>query len=847
MRRILFFTLAYTLNTLSAYAGLLKGKVTDEQGTHLPYATIFIEGTTTGVNANGNGDFELAIQPGLYKVVCQYIGYKQNSFNVSFSGNETIEHNFVLKDQSLEMKEVVILANTEDPAYAIIRNAIKKREHHLDQVKSFQTSIYFKAVARSRQMPGKFLGKVVIDESDVVDSMGKGVLYLAEEHADYYSTRDKNKTVIHSVRESGNANGLGLSRFPSVITFYENNVNVMGRGSRGFISPISDNALMYYKYKLLGEFTELGHTVYKIQVIPKRAYEPCFSGIIYIVDEDWAVHSLNMALTRQSGMDMVDTLKIDQILLPLEKDTWVIKSQVLYFALKIFTFDITGTGVAVYNNQVVNHSIPDSIFADKIVSIYDKLANKKDSSYWDNARPIPLEKDEKDNFVSKDSLNKIITSPRFVDSLRRKENKIKPVGLFISGWQFHGKKYKNNYSTNPILFGSDNMVNYNTVEGFNAAPKLHYRRLLDTGKNLFTDIAVRYGFTNTHLNAIGRVYYVTQDKSFPNRAWTYGIEGGKYVFQYNPENPVSEWLKSYYALFVREGDLKIYERYDASAYVSRNYGTGIAWYLKASYQQRLPLENTSTYSFLKGGIEGFKTNAPAFLVNAATAWEKHDAALIEASISYKPGIKYIQYPDHKRATGSNWPRFTLTYKKGIPGLFNSVVDFDKWRFSVRDEQHMRLLGSINYHLAVGGFLNSNYVSIPDLTHLYGNRGMGIASPYLESFQMAPFYNFSNKEPIYGEAHIEYHLKGLLSNKIPLLRQARWYLLVGGNAFYATEKQYYTEAFVGIDNIGYKLVRVARVDFVQSWDCRGGQNSGIRASINLPITSTVRYYPMQGEW
>ncbi len=421
------------------------------------------------------------------------------------------------------------------------------------------------------------------------------------------------------------------------------------------------------------------------------------------------------------------------------------------------------------------------------------------------------------------------------------------MGLFISGWQFHGKKYKNNYSTNPILFGSDNMVNYNTVEGFNAAPKLHFRRLLDTGKNLFTDIAVRYGFNNTHLNAIGRVYYLSQDRAFHNRTWTFGIEGGKYVFQYNPENPVSEWLKSYYALFVREGDLKIYERYDATAYVSRNYGTGITWYLKASYQQRLPLHNTSTYSFLRGGTEGFKTNAPAVLVNTATAWEQHDAALVEASISYKPGIKYIQYPDHKRATGSSWPRFTLTYKKGIPGIFNSVTDFDKWRFSVRDELHMRLLGSINYHLAVGGFLNSTYVSIPDLTHLYGNRGIGIASPYLESFQMAPFYDFSNKEPIYGEAHIEYHLKGLLSNKIPLLRQARWYLLVGGNAFYATEKQYYTEAFVGIDNIGYKLVRVVRVDFVQSWDCRGGQNSGIRASINLPITSTVRHYPMQGEW
>ena len=88
-------------------AGVFKGKVTDEQGVSLPYATIYLEGTTTGTNANGNGDYELAVPPGLYKVVCQYVGYKQSSFNATVTGSETIEHNFVLKDMSLEMKEVV--------------------------------------------------------------------------------------------------------------------------------------------------------------------------------------------------------------------------------------------------------------------------------------------------------------------------------------------------------------------------------------------------------------------------------------------------------------------------------------------------------------------------------------------------------------------------------------------------------------------------------------------------------------------------------------------------------------------------------------------------------------------
>ena len=841
------FMVLFAMLPWPLYAGVLKGKVTDEKGVRLPYATVYIEGTTIGVNANGNGDFELSVAPGLYKVLCQYVGYKQSTFNLSITGAETVEHTFVLKDQSLEMKEVVIHAT--DPSYEIIRNAIKKRKFHLGQVRSFQTSIYLKGVIRSRKMPKKFMGQKTTDETDIVDSVGKGVLYLTEEYADYYTDGDKQKTVIHSVHESGNPGGNGFSQFPSVITFYDNNVNVFGKEDRGFISPISDNALFYYRYKLLGQFDEEGRTIYKIQVTPKRAYEPCFTGTIYIADEDWAIHSLHMTLAKKSGMDIFDTLKVDQLFLPLAKDNWVIKSQVLYFTVNLLGFDVTASGVTVYNNQKVNEPIPDSIFADRIISAYDKTAKKKDSTYWKDNRPIPLEKDEQKDFVAKDSLHNKITSPEFTDSMRRRGNKFKPLGLLAGGYSFMSKKNKNFYSTNSILLGigTDNVVNYNTIEGFNVAPRLNWRHMIDTGKYLYGDAVARYGFSNTHFNAIARLYYVTRDRAFLNRSWVYGVEGGKYVFQYDPDNPVLPWFNTYAALLYRDNDLKIYERWDETAYLGRNYGNGLTWYVKTAYQQRLPLENTTTYSFFKGDLEDFKSNAPPNLVQTATAWEKNDAALVWASVSYKPGFTYTQFPDYKVANGSSWPRFTLWYNKGIPGIINSVSNFDKWRFSVQDEVRLRLLGNLKYNFIIGGFLNSVYVSIPDLMSLYGNRGIGFASPYLQSFQFAQYYEFSNKDQFYGEGHIEYHLNGLLSNKIPLLRQLRWYLLFGGNAFYGSNNDYYSEAFVGIDNIGYKLARFLRIDFVQSWDSHMGHNSGIRFGLNLKGTSSVKSYPMHGEW
>lgn len=800
----------------------------------LPYATVYIQGTTAGTSANIDGEYQILLEPGTYKVVCQFIGYKQSTFNITITGNEIVNHDFVLADQSLSLKEAVISASSEDPAYPIIRKTIARRKFHLDQVKSFQTGIYLKGVIRSQNLPDKFLGeKIKQAKIPGIDSNGKGVLYLCEEYADYYSDDNKERTVIHSVRESGNPNGFGFARFPSVVTFYENNINLLGGTSRGFISPVSDYALNFYKYKLEGEFVENGQTIYKIKVSPKRLYEPTFYGTIYIVDEEWAIHTIDMFLTKKSNLDFLDTLGVQQLFLPLEKDTWVAKNQVIYFTLNILGFDVNGSIVTVYNNQKVNEPIPDTIFHKDIISSYDKTANKKDTSYWVNTRPIPLESDENRNYRIKDSVRIVTSNPAYIDSVRMAHNLTKATQLFLGNTTWSSKEYKNVYTINPIMFNpgdynENGMFNYNTVEGLNIAPKLDWTHKVDTGKTLNGAVVARYGFHNAHFNSIAKLEYTERDRSWKGRQWTMGLQGGKYVFQDNPENPIAPVFNTFSTLIWRENDMKIYERWEGSGYYKRDYGNGFKWDIKLSYQQRIPLENTTNYSMFHPNSFNFTDNLPPHL-KSITVWENNNAALAYFSLSYKPGYQYVKYPDFISGF-STWPVFALSYDKGVPDILNSKVNFDKWRFSVQDDFRLRLLGSLTYNIAVGGFLNDKYVSVPDLMHLYGNRGIGFASAYMQSFQFAQYYDWSNKEKLYGEAHIEYNMLGLLSNKIPLLRQARWYLLMGTNTFYASSNDYYTEAFIGIDNLGWKIARFIRIDFVQSWDSNMGRNSGIRFGI-----------------
>src|SRR4030095_5892919 len=104
-----------------------------------------------------------------------------------------------------------------------------------------------------------------------------------------------------------------------------------------------DNAMNYYRYKYQGTFYEDGPQVSKIRVIPKRKFEPLFSGYINIVEDEWRIHSFQLLLNKESQLELLDSIRLEQIYRPVNKDVWAISSQVMYPAVKILGFDAYGS------------------------------------------------------------------------------------------------------------------------------------------------------------------------------------------------------------------------------------------------------------------------------------------------------------------------------------------------------------------------------------------------------------------------------------------------------------------------------------------------------------------------
>src|SRR5690606_14526582 len=165
---------------------------------------------------------------------------------------------------------------------------------------------------------------------------------------------------------------------------------------------------------------------------------------------------------------------------------------------------------------------------------------------------------------------------------------------------------------------------------------------------------------------------------------------------------------------------------------------------------------------------------------------------------------------------------------------------------VNGDNSLKTLGSLYWNLATGGFLNKNSLSIPDLNHINGNQII-LAAPYLNSFQLAPYYAFSNDADHYWEAHTEWRMQGFLSNKIPLFKRLKWYLILGGNALYASPDLNYSEAFIGIDHIGFDKMRFFRIDFIHSWSRFLPYSSGIRIGIAPNGLIKINSNSSKGEW
>ena len=113
MRKLLIVFVILFVNVISAQKGTFIGVVTDKEMNNepLPFANVFVKGTTVGVTTDFDGNYALNVAEGEWTIVFSFIGYETVEKVVTVVADESIELNQVMgASEGVGLDEVVVKA-----------------------------------------------------------------------------------------------------------------------------------------------------------------------------------------------------------------------------------------------------------------------------------------------------------------------------------------------------------------------------------------------------------------------------------------------------------------------------------------------------------------------------------------------------------------------------------------------------------------------------------------------------------------------------------------------------------------------------------------------------------------
>ncbi len=859
-------------------AGTIRGTVRGANQEALAFANVAVRGAATSTGANEQGEFQLRLPAGAYELVFQYVGYRPQIKPVRVPGGDSvITINVALRPEAYDLGEVVVKSSDRDPAYAIIQQAQQWRAYHRREVAAYRARIYIKALGRINDTPEKIMGLFKLGPD-----IKKGIFYLSETLSDVSFTQPNViKERVLSSRVSGDSRGLSFNRASAGrnLGFYENLIKP-GFSERGFVSPIAANAMLFYKYELVGSTPQGGEVVHKIRVVPRRRTDPVFAGFIYIIDGSWRIHSVDLNLDNDAQIDYVDELHIAQQYAPApgNPNVWLIQSQQVRANLSGLGFKGSGYITAVLSNYagvVPTYPAPpaakalppavaagqneaplgqetaaqirqrkpdlrglnaqvrkqvkrvqrDSLRSDPFaqmprgeVQLIEKGVNERDSAYWDAVRPVPLTAEEKKDYRVKDSTEVIRKSRPYQDSLDRVRNRFEPINLVLSGYTRLNTFRQRSVSVQPLA----QIVQYNTVEGVVLNAHASFSQRTDDRRFFTLSPTLRYGFSSAALHpSLAATWQL-----HPAKLKQIGVVAGRTIENFDRNSQLTPAINTVYTLLANRNYAKLYRRAGAEFTYLTEPVNGLNLRASAAYFDRQELANATDR--LLHDVRG-----RAFTPNRAVSDELPDTSFgrsrmlaVGLSVDYRPGQRYINRPDGKFNLGSKWPTFNVQGRLAVPHVLGADVRYLLLQAGVRHSLPLGLLGTSAYRVNVGGFVGRQEgLTFADYRHFSGNQT--ILAGNFSNFQLLDYYRFSTNNA-YLEAHYDHHFNGFILDRVPLLRKLKWQEVASLNYLTTRQSGHYLELGAGIEHI----FKVVRVDFYSAFQSGQRVGTGLRVGIGF---------------
>ncbi len=842
----------------NALAGGVRGHITTSQGEALPYAGIVVQGTSTGTLSNAEGYYELTLPAGTYELVYQYLSFKTLTRRVQVTDNAFVTLDVTLEEQPLNLDQVQVGKGKEDPAYSVMRRAIAKARFHQLQIRSYTARAYTRSTALPKKIP--FLLERRLKKEGVQE--GKVFLNESITQISYRRPNTYNQKVL-STRNSLD-NSTPTPNQYVLASFYSPEV-------ADAVTPLSPKAFAYYKFEYEGFFEDRGEIVNKIKVIPKAYGEGVFRGSLYIIEDRWAIHSFDFQ-TLYQGLD----IRVKQLFSPVQ-NVWLpinqqfkIEGGYLGFAGE-FKYVVSMN----YQKLDVDPNLKEDIIikdhkkeeakpttnrkADlekmieqqkefstknfrKLIKEYEKekkqerkaagqdvrvvredsisidtLANQRDTTYWETLRPVPLTPLETRSYKIQDSIRVVKQEKMDKDSARNDSTTFKISHLLLG----HSYKWK---GRNTLTYESPlSSLAYNTVEGYVFDASLEWTKRWGKNYQFSVKPLGRYSFGRERISG-------TLQSRIGNRKWNATVEGGEYIYQFNPNTPISPGLNSTTTWFFEQNFMKIFQKQFLKAdYTYRYLGDILTLSTGLELARRTELGNLENpRPFIDWKTRAFTPNRPDNAEVATTAFPTHRALLWNLNLSLRPWQKYAIRNGQKRYWYNSGPTFTVALRRAVP-LDAFSPDYTLLEGGLRHNVDTGPRSSLQYAISGGGFLTDKRLYFPDFRHFMGNEFFFQMGDALTQYRMLPYYQYSTSAR-YLQVHTLWATQRFVLTRLPFVRLAGLKETVQLHYLATPAANNYAELVYGLDGV----LRLFRVEVAGQFLGGNYQGLGLRIGTTLRL-------------
>lgn len=660
---ILLFFFTLSLQAQFQANGIVKDASTQKT---LPFASIVLSDGTNAIS-DVDGKFSIASKHKIESISISYVGYINET--IQTTSNQSF-YKIALTPKINPLNEVFIAK--ANPALAIIKNAIQNKAKNNPQQKlsSFEFKSYNKLIVTANPDSingsidsvfvtspfGKHFKKIDSTDYKFKQLIKKHHLFQTEKVSQYQYDNKRLKETILGTRMAGFKQPVyeiltfslqSFSIYDSKYELFETKYN----------SPIANNALQDYNYKLLDTVAINGRNAFMIHFKnKKKKKEAGLEGILYIDQNNYGIAKAIMrirGILNISSIHEFQYIPEQELWFPAEKKFKIVKgtndddikilggtiqfdgdieenlkprkrteSDYVYVLSQTTNFDIE------YNTPVV---IKKPIVA---IEIKDDAINKPES-FWEEYRKGNLDSRSKSTYLSLDS----ISIKKRIESRINLGRKIISGYFPIKVWDLDLKK----------------IISYNNYEG------------------------LRLGIGGTTNDDFSRKYRIEGYSA-------YGLRD--YDFKYNAglgarvDKFSNTWISGSYTDDLREiastdyvVEKKAFKIYDPR---SINFSTFYRY-----EQWRIALETkiipkTETILALSNSFVTPKFNYTYYL--DGTAYSSYRMTTATLSIKWNPFSDYMQTPTGRIEAEKRYPKFTFQLIQSMPDVLKNDFSFTKIDF-----------------------------------------------------------------------------------------------------------------------------------------------------------------------